>query len=129
MEFEIFGSSIMNKLLYCLFPFFLRFLNIFPVKVKCDVLEPCFPGTNKGQISRFRQRRCPIPTLRNVIVSLPDSATLLNMPSATLSRAIATSIFTILASYALWDSHSPSRRKQRLRRQVRKKNLFTYAAP
>ena len=88
-----------------------------------------FSRDKQGTNITLSSEALPIPTLKNVIVSLPDSATLLNMPSATLSRAIATSIFTILASYALWDSHSPSRRKQRLRRQVRKKNLFTYAAP
>ena len=47
------------------------------------------------------------------------------MSSSTLSRTIATTIFTILASYALWESHAPSKRKQRLRRQVAY-NFFFY---
>jgi hypothetical protein len=38
------------------------------------------------------------------------------MSSSSLSRTIATTIFTILASYALWESHAPFKRKQRLRR-------------
>ena len=40
------------------------------------------------------------------------------MSSSTLSRAIAKTIFTILVCYALWESHAPHKKKQRLRRQV-----------
>ena len=47
------------------------------------------------------------------------------MSSLTLSRTIAATIFTILASYALWESHAPFKRKQRLRRQVAY-NFFFY---
>ena len=47
------------------------------------------------------------------------------MSSSTLSRTIATTIFTLLASYALWESHAPFKRKQRLRRQVAYKIPFT----
>ena len=36
----------------------------------------------------------------------------------TLSRTIPTAIFTILASYALWESHAPYQKKQRLRQTV-----------
>ena len=35
-----------------------------------------------------------------------------------LSRTIPTVIFTILASYALWQSHNPFKRRQRLRQSV-----------
>ena len=46
------------------------------------------------------------------------------MSSLTLSRTIATTIFTILASYALWESHSPNKRKQHLREHVECKIHF-----
>jgi len=36
----------------------------------------------------------------------------------TLSRTIPTAIFTILASYALWESHAPYKKRQRLRQTV-----------
>ena len=36
----------------------------------------------------------------------------------TLSRTIPTAIFTILASYALWESHAPHKKRQRLRQTV-----------
>ena len=36
----------------------------------------------------------------------------------TLSRTIPTAIFTILASYALWESHAPYKNRQRLRQTV-----------
>ena len=51
-----------------------------------------------------------------------------DMSSSTLSKAVATAIFTILASYALWESHAPCKRKQCIRRQVAHKILFTRAA-
>jgi len=35
-----------------------------------------------------------------------------------LSRTIPTAIFTILASYALWESHAPYKKRQRLRQSV-----------
>ena len=36
----------------------------------------------------------------------------------TLSKTIPTTIFTILASYALWESHAPYKKRQRLRQTV-----------
>jgi hypothetical protein len=36
----------------------------------------------------------------------------------TLSRTVPTAIFTILASYALWESHAPYKKRQRLRQTV-----------
>ena len=36
----------------------------------------------------------------------------------TLSRSIPTAIFSILASYALWESHAPFKKRQRLRQTV-----------
>ena len=36
----------------------------------------------------------------------------------TLSKTIPTAIFTILASYALWESHAPYKKRQRLRQTV-----------
>jgi hypothetical protein len=36
----------------------------------------------------------------------------------TLSRTIPTAIFTVLASYALWESHAPYKKRQRLRQTV-----------
>ena len=36
----------------------------------------------------------------------------------TFSEAIPTAIFTILASYALWESHAPYKKRQRLRQTV-----------
>jgi hypothetical protein len=36
----------------------------------------------------------------------------------TLSRTVPTAIFTILASYALWESYSPYKKRQRLRQTV-----------
>ena len=47
-----------------------------------------------------------------------------DMASSMISRTIATTIFAILASYALWESHAPFKRKQRLRQQVAYKNVF-----
>ena len=35
-----------------------------------------------------------------------------------LSRTVPTAIFTILASYALWESHAPYKRRQHLRQSV-----------
>ena len=49
-----------------------------------------------------------------------------DMASSTMSTTVATTIFAILASYALWESHAPFKRKQCLRRQVAYKILFTY---
>ena len=40
------------------------------------------------------------------------------MSWSTLSRTISTAIFTILASYALWESHAPYKKRQRLRQTV-----------
>ena len=40
------------------------------------------------------------------------------MSLLTLSRSIPTAIFTILASYALWESHSPYKKRLRLRQTV-----------
>jgi hypothetical protein len=42
-----------------------------------------------------------------------------------LSRTIPTAIFTVLASYALWESHAPYKKRQRLRQTV----AFTFFAP
>ena len=36
----------------------------------------------------------------------------------TVSKTIPTTIFTILASYAIWESHSPYKKRQRLRQTV-----------
>ena len=36
----------------------------------------------------------------------------------TLSRTIPTALFTILASYALWESHAPYKKRRRLRETV-----------
>ena len=48
----------------------------------------------------------------------------------TLSRTIPTAIFkfTILASYALWESHAPYRKRQRLRQTVAF-IFFVYESP
>ena len=40
------------------------------------------------------------------------------MSCLTLSKIIPTAIFIILASYALWESHAPYKKKQRLRQTV-----------
>jgi hypothetical protein len=40
------------------------------------------------------------------------------MSCLTLSRTIPTTIFTILASYALWESHAPYKKRERLRQIV-----------
>ena len=40
------------------------------------------------------------------------------MSCSTLSRTIPMAIFTILASYALWESHAPYKKRQRLRQTV-----------
>ena len=42
----------------------------------------------------------------------------------TPSRTIPTAIFTILASYAIWESHSPYKKRQRLRQRVAFISLF-----
>ena len=48
--------------------------------------------------------------------------------SLTLSRTIPAAIFTILASYALWESHSPKKKRQRLR-QIVAFIFFAYRSP
>ena len=35
-----------------------------------------------------------------------------------LSRTVPSAIFTILASYALWESHAPYKKRQQLRQKV-----------
>ena len=40
------------------------------------------------------------------------------MSCLTLSKTIPTAIFTILASYALWESHAPYKKRRRLRQIV-----------
>ena len=40
------------------------------------------------------------------------------MSCLTLSKTIPTAIFTILASYALWESHAPYKKRQHLRQTV-----------
>ena len=42
----------------------------------------------------------------------------LGMSWLTFSNTIPTAIFAILASYALWESHAPYKRRQRLRQSV-----------
>ena len=41
-----------------------------------------------------------------------------DMSWSTLSRSIPTAIFTILASYAIWESHAPYKKRQRIRQTV-----------